>query len=332
MVAPSADQFHETVLAEPVAAALADAVHACSGRGEGDDAVVIDATCGAGGHTAALLARCTPTRVVLIDRDPAALAFARARLADADCPLEFRHASFSELTAVLDELGVDRIAGLIADIGVSSHQFDAGERGFSFRTDAPLDMRMDPTRGKTAAEHLAELDERGLTHVLKRYGEEPEARRLARAIVQARPQTTGALASVVESAMSARSRRQLGKRIHPATRTFQALRILVNAELDELEALLAAAPERLATGGRMAVISFHSLEDRLVKRRFAELSRAPEPPRGIPLTADQMPKAAFRIPGAIGRRGLVADEAERDRNPRSRSARLRVIERLPTDS
>lgn len=315
-------EFHVSVLAEPLSAALAPAIDAHP------EAAVVDATCGAGGHTAAILARSQPGRVILLDRDPAALAFAQARLAGASCPLSFRHARFSSLGAVLDELGVEQVAAVIADIGVSSHQFDAGERGFSFRTDAALDMRMDPTRGETAAQLLARLDAVALADLLRRYGEEPEARRVAEAIVAAKPETTGALANVVELAMSGHARRALGKRIHPATRTFQALRIVVNAELEELEALLEAAPDRLLVGGRMAVISFHSLEDRMIKRRFTQLCRAPAVPRGVPMTAEQLPKPRFVIPAGFPRKGVEADAAELAQNPRSRSARLRVIERV----
>jgi 16S rRNA (cytosine1402-N4)-methyltransferase len=315
-------EFHVSVLAEQLSAAIAPAIDASP------DATLVDATCGSGGHTAAILERSRPARVILLDRDPAALEHAKRRLAGAACPLEFRHARFSNLGGVLDELGIGQIAALIADIGVSSHQLDAGERGFSFREDAPLDMRMDPTSGPTAAQLLSSLDVAELAEVLRRFGEEGEARRIAEAIVAARPRTTGALAAVVEAAMSGRARRALGKRIHPATRTFQALRILVNGELDELDALLEVGPQRLCVGGRMAVISFHSLEDRRIKRRFAELVRAPEVPVDLPLTAAQLPLAAFRHPPEVPRKGVQADAAERDRNPRSRSARLRAIERV----
>lgn len=315
-------EFHVSVLAEQLSAAIAPAIDAA------EDATLVDATCGAGGHTAAILERSRPARVILLDRDPAALEHAKRRLTGAACPLEFRHARFSSLGGILDELGIGHIAALIADIGVSSHQLDAGERGFSFREDAPLDMRMDPTSGPTAAQLLASIDVAELAEVLRRYGEEAEARRIAEAIVAARPRTTGALARVVETAMSGRARRALGKRIHPATRTFQALRILVNGELDELDALLQVGPQRLCVGGRMAVISFHSLEDRRVKRRFAELVRAHELPADLPLTAAQLPTAEFRYPPEVPRKGVQADAAERDRNPRSRSARLRAIERV----
>lgn len=315
------DFHHVSVLAEELSAALAPAIDAHPG------AVIVDATCGGGGHTAALLARCRPGRVVLLDRDPAALDHARARLADAPCPLEFRHTSFGRLAEVLDELGLERVAVVMADLGVSSHQFDVGERGFSFRHDAPLDMRMDPTRGRTAAQWLEQLGVDELTDVLRRYGEEGDARRIAAAIVAARPTTTLALASIVEQAMSAPARRLLGKRIHPATRTFQALRMLVNAELDELARLLALAPERLIVGGRMGVISFHSLEDREVKQRFAALTRAPELPAHLPITADRLPRPRFAVPTGVSRKGIEAGPAELERNPRARSARLRVIER-----
>ena len=314
--------FHLSVLPEQVCKAIVPAIDA---HPEG---AVVDATCGAGGHTAAILARSRPGRVILLDRDPAALAHAQGRLADSPCPLSFRHARFSTLTQVLDELEVPCITGLIADIGVSSHQLDAGERGFSFRADAPLDMRMDPTSGQTAAELIASLDAAELAELLRRYGEEPEARRIAAAIVRARPKTTGALAVTVENAMSGRARRALGKRIHPATRTFQALRIVVNGELDELDALLEVAPARLCVGGRMAFISFHSLEDRKVKRRFAELTRPPAVPKHLPLTADELPKPSYAIPAGISRKGMQAEADELARNPRSRSARLRVIERI----
>ena len=315
-------EFHVSVLAQQLCDAVVPAIDAHP------DQAIVDATCGAGGHTAAILQRSRPARVILLDQDPAALAHAQTRLAGAACPLEFRQARFSALDAVLDELEIPQIAVLIADIGVSSHQLDTGARGFSFREDAPLDMRMDPTSGRTAAQLLESIEFGELADLLRRYGEEPEAGRIAKAIVAARPQTTGALATVVENAMSGRARRMLGKRIHPATRTFQALRIFVNRELEELDALLEVGPQRLCVGGRMAVISFHSLEDRRVKRRFTELTRAPELPRGLPMTAAQLPKASFAIPAGFPRRGAQADQDELDRNPRSRSARLRVIERV----
>lgn len=315
-------EFHVSVLAQQLCDAVVPAIDAHP------DQVIVDATCGAGGHTAAILQRSQPARVILLDQDPAALAHAKTRLAGTACPLEFRQARFSALDAVLDELNIPQIAVLIADIGVSSHQLDTGARGFSFREDAPLDMRMDPTQGRTAAQVLENIEVGELANLLRRYGEEPEARRVATAIVAARPKTTGALATVVENSMSGRARRLLGKRIHPATRTFQALRIFVNRELEELDALLELGPQRLCVGGRMAVISFHSLEDRRVKRRFTELTRAPELPPGLPVIAADLPKASFAIPAGFPRRGVQASQDELGRNPRSRSARLRVIERV----
>ena len=314
--------FHLSVLAEQLCEAIVPAIDAHP------DGVVVDATCGAGGHTAAILARSRPGRVILLDRDPAALAHARTRLAASTCPLSFRHARFSTLASVLDELEVEHVCALIADIGVSSHQLDSGDRGFSFRADAPLDMRMDPTSGQTAAQLLASIEVAELVKLLRRYGEENEARRIAPAILAARPQTTGALATVVENAMSGRARRALGKRIHPATKTFQALRIVVNAELDELDALLDVGPGRLCVGGRMGVISFHSLEDRKVKRSFAALTQPPGMPKDLPLTAAELPKPDFCVPREVPRKGITANEAELGHNPRSRSARLRVIERV----
>lgn len=312
---------HVSVLADELGAALAPAIDA---HPEG---ALVDATCGGGGHTAALLERCRPGRIVLLDRDAAALEHARVRLAGASCPLDFRHTPFGDLEAVLDELGLERVAVVMADLGVSSHQFDTGERGFSFRYDAPLDMRMDPSRGRTAAQWLETLDADALADVLRRFGEEAEAWRIAQAIVRAKPTTTLALANVVEQAMSAPARRKLGKRIHPATRTFQALRMLVNAELDQLAQLLERAPERLLVGGRLGVISFHSLEDREIKQHFTALTRAPELPSHLPIVADALPQARFRVPPGVPRKGIEAGPAELERNPRARSARLRVIER-----
>ena len=188
-------------------------------------------------------------------------------------------------------------------------------------------MRMDRSRGPSAADLLATIDERELSRILRSYGEEPDAPRIARAVIAARPTTTSALANVVSEAMSARQRRRLGARIHPATRTFQALRIHVNGELQELEQLLADAPARLTPGGRLAVISFHSLEDRVVKQRFAKLSSPPPLPRGLPIPESERGRADYSIP--LGRRGQTPGEAELSANPRSRSSRLRVLERRP---
>lgn len=315
-------ETHVSVLGPEVCDALAPAL--------GDDAtprgVYVDATTGLGGHTAAILQATRPAACVLVDRDTKALALAKTRLADAPCPIHFVHAPFATLTAALAELGLTEVDAILADLGVSSMQLDDASRGFSFRADAPLDMRMDPSTGPTAAEAIAGLDADGLARILREYGDEPDARRIARAIVDEQPTTTSQLAAIVADAMSARQRRQLGTRIHPATRTFMALRIHVNGELEQIDRFLADAPQLLVVGGRLAVISFHSLEDRRVKRAFRRLASPPEIPADLPVRAEDMPKPAFAIPQGY-RRGVVPGQTEIATNPRARSARLRVIER-----
>jgi 16S rRNA (cytosine1402-N4)-methyltransferase len=324
---------HVTVLADEVCAALRPAL-AGPPAPAGPEApsapagprVLVDATAGLGGHTAALLAATRPTRAVLLDRDAHALERARARLAGAPCPIEFVHADFADLAEVLARLGLSEVAAIVADLGVSSIQLDEPERGFSFRSDGPLDMRMDPSQGATAAELLAEIDAERLTRILREHGEEPEASRIAAAVVDARPTTTRGLAEVVTAAMSARQRRKLAGRIHPATRTFQALRIEINDELGQLDRFLADAPSRLMVGGRLAVITFHSLEDRRVKRRWVALGRPPGPPAHLPLRERELPRPRFSIPPGYAR-GVTPGPAELESNPRARSARLRVLER-----
>jgi 16S rRNA (cytosine1402-N4)-methyltransferase len=313
--------YHQPVLVEEVCAALAPPL--TSGVG---DRLLVDVTLGGGGHSAALLERLAPSRLIGLDRDPDAIAAATDRLSRHGARFHAIHAPFGELSGALDHLGVTEVAGILADLGVSSHQLDTAARGFSFQADAPLDMRMDPTRGPSAAELLGTLDHRQLTTILRELGEEPDASRIARAILHGRPQTTFQLVEIVTAAMSAPQRRTIGKRINPATRTFQALRIHVNDELGQLDRLLHDAPERLALGGRLAIITFHSLEDRAVKRRFAELSRAPAPPPGVPIPAAALPQARFRVPDGY-RHGQTPTQAEQDLNPRSRSSRLRVLER-----
>jgi 16S rRNA (cytosine1402-N4)-methyltransferase len=288
---------------------------------------LVDATCGGGGHTAALLARSQPVSVFCFDRDTDALAHASERLQGAACQLRMCHAPFSQLAGVLAEHGISEVSVIVADLGVSSHQLDTAARGFSFSGQGPLDMRMDQSRGQTAAERLAEIAAPDLAKILKDYGEEPDARRIARAIVDARPQTTRELADVVTAAMSAAQRRAIGRRIHPATRTFQALRIFVNDELPQLDRFLETAPELLVVGGRLGVISFHSLEDRRVKRCFRDLARGPQVPTSVPLRADELPKPRFRIPDDY-RGGVTPSASECEENPRARSARLRVVERV----
>jgi 16S rRNA (cytosine1402-N4)-methyltransferase len=287
------------------------------------DGVYVDATFGRGGHARAILARLGPAgRLLSIDRDPDAVA-AGAELAAADARFSIRRARFSELPRILDDAGLrGRVNGLLADLGVSSPQLDRAERGFSFNADGPLDMRMDPDTGPSAADWLATAAERDIARVLKDYGEERFAKRIARSICSARQEspinTTGQLAALCERAIPTR---EPGK--HPATRTFQALRIQVNGELDELRALLADVCDLLTAGGRLAVISFHSLEDRIVKRFIRDESRGAAMPKGVPVTDDQLPRRLRPIGGAIH-----ASDAEVRANPRARSAVLRAAERL----
>jgi 16S rRNA (cytosine1402-N4)-methyltransferase len=315
---------HEPVLLDAVCRALQPALGA-SGAGSERRGTFLDVTAGGGGHAAAVWERCGPARAVLLDRDPEAVARVTERFRT-ERAVVVRHARMSQFAEALDALGLGGAEAVLADLGVSSFQLDTAARGFSFREDGPLDLRMDPTSGEPAAEWLARCDAQALAQVLRAYGEEPEARRLAPAILAARPTRTAQLAAVVEAAMSAPARRRLGRRIHPATRTFQALRIAVNRELEELEALLEEAPGRLVAGGRLAVITFHSLEDRRVKRRFAQLSSAPDVPRGLPVREAERAAANFVVPVEF-RGGVVAGETEVTRNPRARSARLRVIAR-----
>ena len=313
---------HISVLAREVCDALAASLPRA---GETPRGVYVDATCGAGGHIAAVLERFAPAQVIAFDRDTTALDRARKRLSTAQTPIEYVHAPFSALGPTLRERGVQP-AGVLADLGVSSMQLDQGERGFSFRADAPLDMRMDQSGPKTAADLLEELDVPALTRILREYGEESDAPRIARAILDAQPKTTGALAQVVSDAMSHKQRRKLGLRIHPATRTFQAIRIHLNDELGELDTLLTDGPDVLAPGGRLAIITFHSLEDRRVKQAFRRLSKPADTLPGLPVPESER-QAPFAIPKPFSK-GATAQPDETDHNPRARSARLRVLERV----
>src|SRR5688500_17225824 len=231
----------------------------------------VDCTTGLGGHTEALL-DAGATHVLGLDRDRDALAAARERLARFEGRVELVHSDYRQLDRVLQERGVAGVSGILADLGVSSMQLDAEGRGFSFRRDEPLDMRMDPTAGETAAELLARVPETELANVIFQFGEERHSRRIARALVTARERTplttTGQVAEIVRRAL----RKKGWQRIDPATRTFQALRIWVNRELDGLDAFLVAAAERLVVGGRLAIIAFHSLEDRIVKHTFRAIA------------------------------------------------------------
>jgi 16S rRNA (cytosine1402-N4)-methyltransferase len=271
--------------------------------------VFVDCTLGAGGHAAALL-DAGATRVVGIDRDEAALALARERLAAYGDRVETVHANYGALGEVLDARGLAVVDGLIADLGVSSMQLDDIERGFSFRGDAPLDMRMDRSQGPTAADLLREVSEGDLADVIFQYGEERHSRRIARALVRARDEapltSTGAVADVVRRAVPHRGY----QRIDPATRTFQALRIWVNGELEGLERFVRDAVSRLRAGARLVVIAFHSLEDRIVKHTLRALDRE----AGVVRVLTPRPE--------------VAGDAEVEENPRARSAKLRAAERL----
>ena len=269
----------------------------------------VDCTVGLGGHSRALL-DAGASRLLGLDRDPAALTEARQALAAFGDRVELVHADYRELDRVLDERGIERVAGALADLGVSSMQLDAEGRGFSFRRDEALDMRMDQTRGPRVSELLNEAAEEEIADVIYRFGEERYSRRIARAIAAARRQspidTTGRLAAIVRRAIPHRGH----QRIDPATRTFQALRIWVNRELDGLDVFLSQAAARLLAGARLAVITFHSLEDRVVKHAFRALEKSGE---------------ALRV---VTKRPLVPAEEELARNPRARSAKLRAIERF----
>lgn len=288
------------------------------------DGRYVDGTFGRGGHSRAILARLGPAgRLLGLDRDPEALA-AGQELADQDPRFSIERGRFAELGAVAERAGLSgRIHGILLDIGVSSPQLDDPSRGFSFSADGPLDMRMDPDSGESAAEWLAVASEAEIARVLRELGEERFAGRIARALVQTRLQgpirSTRALASLCEAAVPTR---EPGK--HPATRTFQAIRIHINRELEELVTCLAQVCDLLAVDGRLAVISFHSLEDRIVKRFIRDQARGERFPRGVPvMAAEAHPRLR-----PIGR-AIHASPAEVAANPRSRSAVLRVAERLP---
>ena len=307
----SAPSQHITVL-------LAEAVDAIVQRPDG---VYVDGTFGRGGHSRALLAHLSPAgRLVAFDKDPEAVAAGQA-LAAEDSRFAIVHESFADMADALAERGIAAVDGVLLDLGVSSPQIDNPERGFSFRFDAPLDMRMDTTRGQTAADFLASASEKRIAEVLRDYGEERFAVPIAKALVACREgggavRSTFELSQIVARAVKTREPGQ-----NPATRTFQALRIFVNAELEELEQGLSAVLALLAPGGRLAVISFHSLEDRIVKTFIARESREVVDPRAPSLYL--APKAMRLV--ALGR--IKPSEAEVRANARSRSATLRVAER-----
>jgi 16S rRNA (cytosine1402-N4)-methyltransferase len=312
--AMGAEMQHRTVLLE-------EAVDALVTRTDG---IYIDGTFGRGGHSRALLDKLGEAgRLIAFDKDPLAIQTAQQI---ADPRFEIEHESFASLRDALTSRGVGRVSGVLLDLGVSSPQLDDPERGFSFRADGPLDMRMDPTRGESAADWLARASLQELTEVIRDYGEERFAFQIAKALVARRAESdrigplasTGELAQIVANAVKTREK---GK--DPATRTFQAIRIHVNQELAELQVVLEAALALLEQGGRLVVISFHSLEDRIVKRFMQAQSTAPVVDRRLPIRAVDLPSPPLKL---IGR--VFASDAEVAANPRARSAVMRIAERI----
>ena len=312
----SAEDRHVPVLRDRILELLSPAL-------QRPGAVFLDGTLGMGGHTEAVLAACPAARAVGIDRDTEALALAGERLAGYGDRFTGVHAVYDELPSVLDDLGLHTVDAVLFDLGVSSLQLDEADRGFAYRHDAPLDMRMDQSAGITAAEVLNTYDAAELERILREYGEERFARRVAAAIVRERQQepftTSARLVEVLKRAIPAASQKSGG---HPGKRTFQALRIEVNAELEAWESALPAAVDALAVGGRIAVLSYHSLEDRLTKQLFARGARSTTPP-GLPV---ELPEHAPYL--RLLTRGAEEPSAdEKDLNPRAASARLRAAER-----
>jgi 16S rRNA (cytosine1402-N4)-methyltransferase len=284
------------------------------------DGIYVDGTFGRGGHSRGILARLGAAgKLVAFDRDPEAVAAGREIT---DPRFTLVHSAFGRIGEVLDQLEVGPVDGVLLDLGVSSPQLDTPERGMSFRFDAPLDMRMDTTQGETAADFLARAEQREIERVVRDYAEERFAHAIAKAVIAARGQfrisTTGQLAALVEKAVRTREPGQ-----HPATRCFQALRIHVNRELEELSLALPQCAVRLVAGGRLAVISFHSLEDRIVKRFLREQSQPPRLPLRLPLRATELAPPALRLLG----KPIHAGATEVAANPRARSAVLRVAEK-----
>ena len=286
------------------------------------DGFYVDGTFGRGGHSRYLLQSLNSSGHVLgVDKDREAQAAAH-ELAESEPRFQFFHGSFAELPKQLHEMGVDAVDGILLDLGVSSPQLDDGDRGFSFMRDGPLDMRMDTSRGETAAQWLSRADLQDIAAVLKEYGEERFARRIASAIVAARAvspiETTSQLARLVSEAHP-----RWEKHKHPATRSFQAIRIKVNRELEDLQAFLSVALDMLRVGGRLVVISFHSLEDRLVKRYMRDMARGDSLPRGVPVTDSQLNRR-MRLVG----RSVKASAEEVAGNVRARSAVMRIAEKI----
>jgi len=300
---------HEPVLLQEVVQYL---------RPNREDGVLVDATVGLGGHAEVLLEAHPRVRLIAIDRDPAALERAGERLSRFAARVAFVRARHEQLIEILKQHGIDSVSGILADLGVSSMQLDDASRGFSFRYDAPLDMRMGPD-SRSASDLVNTLDEAELASILREYGEEPMAKRIARAIVNARPlETTTQLAAAIRSVKRAKPHD-----IDPSTLTFQALRIAANEELVELDRFVNDAVSVLESGARVAIISFHSLEDRIVKQAFRTLKGECVCPPGLPVCGC----GAKEIVKVLTSRPVTASEEEVNRNPRSRSAKLRVAEK-----
>ncbi len=310
--------MHTTVL-------LHEAVDALAVRPDG---VYVDGTYGRGGHSRLILDRLGGSgRLIALDKDPMAVTAGRVLK---DLRFTIVHNRFSQIPQVLRDLGVEQVDGVLMDLGVSSPQLEQATRGFSFRLDGPLDMRMDTSQGQTAAEWLASVSEAHLREVIKDYGEERFAKQVARAIVAARSQepivTTIRLSEIVASAVRACSHQRENKQ-NPATRTFQAIRIYLNQELEELSMTLPQCVEMLKPGGRLVAISFHSLEDRIVKRFIREAANPDKLPRGVPLRAKEVQRLTCQRLRLIGK-AIRPTEAEVAKNPRARSAVMRVAERV----
>ncbi len=289
------------------------------------DGIYLDGTLGGAGHSFEIAARLTTGHLIGLDRDQVALAAARERLEPYIDRVTLVHSNFSRLADVLDDLGINRVDGMLFDLGVSSPQLDDKERGFSYMADAPLDMRMDRSEGRTAYDVVNTYDQESLKRILYQYGEERYAPRIAAAIVQRRVEkpieTTLELSELIRSAMPPQALRE---KQHPAKRSFQAIRIAVNDELAAVEQMLSVAMDRLNPGGRLAVITFHSLEDRLVKSAMQEAARGCTCPKDFPVcVCGKKPKVTI-----LTRHPIVADQRELAENPRARSAKLRVAERI----
>ena len=289
------------------------------------DGIYVDGTLGRAGHSLEIAKRLTTGRLIAVDRDKAALDAAPARLEGHLDKVTLVRGNFGDLNAILSDLGVSAVDGMLFDLGVSSPQLDDGSRGFSYLQDAPLDMRMDQSAVLTAKDVVNGWSQDELKRILWQYGEERWSGLIAAAIVRMRGQapieTTGQLAEIIRAAMPAKARKE---KQHPAKRTFQAIRIAVNDELGEVERLLAAAPDVLNPGGRLAIISFHSLEDRLVKTAYAQWAKGCTCPPDFPVcVCGKTPKARL-----VGKRPITADGEELTDNPRARSAKLRIAEKL----